>query len=62
MNKSRAVYAIIENDPLDKAIFRRVGTAFENRDGSVNILLDAVPLAGRLQIRDVPQEGRGAGR
>jgi hypothetical protein len=30
----------------------RVGVAFENKDGSLNVLLDALPLTGRLQIRD----------
>jgi hypothetical protein len=30
----------------------RVGVAFPNRDGSLNVLLDALPLSGRLQIRD----------
>jgi hypothetical protein len=29
-----------------------VGVAFENRDdGSLSVLLDAIPLSGRLQIR-----------
>ena len=30
----------------------RVGIGFVNRDGSINVVLDAVPLNGRLQIRD----------
>jgi len=30
----------------------RVGTAFANRDGSVNVYLDALPLGGKLQIRE----------
>jgi hypothetical protein len=38
----------------------RVGVAFPNRDGSLNVLLDAIPLSGRLQIRDraEPQNGK----
>jgi hypothetical protein len=48
------VYAIYEskNDGRDRARWVRVGVAFPNRDGSLNVLLDALPLSGRLQIRD----------
>lgn len=30
----------------------RVGVAFINRDGSETVYLDAVPLSGKLQIRE----------
>lgn len=30
----------------------RVGTAFMNRDGSMNIYLDALPISGKLQVRE----------
>ena len=48
------VFAIYEpkNDGRDRARWVRVGVAFPNRDGSINVLLDALPLSGRLQIRD----------
>lgn len=46
------VYTIVEKEGWDKGIWIRVGTAFENRDGSQNIILDALPLNGRLQVRD----------
>jgi hypothetical protein len=54
------VFAIYESKgPLrDRARWVRVGVAFENRDGSLNVLLDAVPLSGRLHIR--PRAGEGA--
>ena len=56
------VCAIFEpkNDGRDRARWVRVGVAFPNRDGSLNVLLDALPLSGRLQIRDrsEPQTGR----
>ena len=48
----KAVYAVIENDNLERPLFRRIGTAFVNRDDSLNILLDAVPLCGRLHVRN----------
>ena len=30
----------------------RIGTAFVNKDGSLNVYLDAMPLSGELHIRD----------
>ncbi|HZH04725.1 MAG TPA: hypothetical protein VEY30_13145 [Myxococcaceae bacterium] len=35
------------------SVWVRTGTAFANKDGSFNIVLDAVPLNGRLHVRDV---------
>lgn len=29
-----------------------IGIGFVNRDNSINVILDAIPLNGRLQIRD----------
>ena len=46
------VFAIYESkDGRDRARWIRVGVAFDNRDGSLNLFLDAVPLSGRLQVR-----------
>lgn len=47
----RAVYAVVPKQD-GKDVWLRVGSAFENRDGSETVLLDAVPIGGRLQIRD----------
>lgn len=30
----------------------RIGVAFLNRDNSINVILDSVPLSGKLHIRD----------
>lgn len=30
----------------------KIGIGFVNRDNSINVVLDALPLNGRLQIRD----------
>ncbi|MGH9891470.1 MAG: hypothetical protein ACREA0_05700 [bacterium] len=48
------VYAIYEAKDAGKERSRwvRVGVAFDNKDGSINVLLDALPLTGRLQIRN----------
>lgn len=49
------VYAISENPAAatgGKDRWTKIGIGFVNRDNSVNIVLDAIPLNGRLQIRD----------
>ncbi|MBI2962675.1 MAG: hypothetical protein HYY35_02880 [Deltaproteobacteria bacterium] len=62
------VYAIYESksEGRDRSRWVRVGVAFDNRDGSLNVLLDALPLSGRLQIRPrsggVPAEEGGEAR
>jgi hypothetical protein len=33
-------------------VWVRAGTGFLNRDGSVNVILDVLPLDGRLHIRE----------
>lgn len=49
--KNLAVYAIIERD--GKSYWLKVGAAFPNRDGSLNLYLDAVPVkSNRLQVRE----------
>ena len=35
-----------------KKFWLRIGAAFENRDGSLNVYMDAMPTNGQLQIRD----------
>jgi hypothetical protein len=36
----------------DRALWSRVGVAWEHRDGSIWARLEAVPLSGRLCLRD----------
>lgn len=48
--ESRTVFAITEKG--DKSYWTRIGAAFTNKDGSINLELDALPVSGRLQIRD----------
>ncbi len=49
----KAVFTIVErrNDP-NKKYWMRIGTAFVNRDGSWNVDLSALPVNGRIQLRD----------
>lgn len=50
----RPVYTIVER--TGRSHWVRIGTAFVNRDQSLNVLLDAVPVNGQLHIRE-PSEG-----
>lgn len=51
---------VVEDVPNRRSRWTRVGVAFENRDGSWNLKLSAVPIAGaKMQIRDpLPQDER----
>lgn len=42
-----------------KSFWLRIGTAWKNRDGSLNIRLNALPLNGALQVRKVENEETG---
>jgi O-succinylbenzoate synthase len=46
-----ALYAILERN--GKTIWMKVGAAFANRDGSIAVNLDAIPVGPyRLQVRE----------
>lgn len=57
-----AVYAIPESkDGEKKTFWPKIGVAFTNRDGSIAILLEALPLGtNRLQVREMRDDGRPA--
>ena len=57
---AKAVFTVIDGKNLDRPIFRRIGTAFINRDESLNVILDALPVSGRLHIRDAEVRRKGA--
>ena len=53
--KRQVVFSIREFK--DKSIWTRIGTAFTNRDGSLNVILDSLPIDGRLHIREESRRG-----
>ncbi len=56
------VYTIVERERDGKKFWVRIGSAFRNRDGSLNAYLDAVPVNGTMHIREQrPQSERDAG-
>jgi hypothetical protein len=58
-----AAYNVVERG--GRRFWNRVGSAFHNRDGSMNIYLDSLPRDGKIQIREddrerEPRKERGA--
>lgn len=50
--KVKDVFVIPERESEDKRYGSPIGVAFVNNDQSLNVVLDAIPLSGRLHIRD----------
>ena len=51
-----AVYTIVDSPkPNSKKNWVKLGNAVKNRDGSINVILDACPTNGTLHIRDIAQ-------
>jgi hypothetical protein len=46
----RQVFTVVDRN--GKSFWVRIGAAFGNYDGSETVLLDALPINGRIQIRE----------
>ena len=46
------VFTVIPQGDNKKPYWHRVGTALSNRDGSLSVLLNSLPVDGKLQIRE----------
>jgi hypothetical protein len=46
----RHVFTVVDRN--GKSFWVRIGAAFGNYDGSETVLLDALPINGKIQIRD----------
>ncbi len=53
------VFTITEREGQEKAFWNKVGSAFPNRDGSLNVVLNGNPVDGRLHIREAREDGAG---
>lgn len=47
----KAVYTVVDRGQ-GKSFWVRIGVGFTNRDGSLNLRLDAIPVNGALQVRE----------
>lgn len=50
--KIKDVFVIKETADKDFTQWIKVGVAFINKDGSLNVVLDTIPFHGKLHIRD----------
>lgn len=60
----KVVYTITEREVRGekKSFWTKIGAAFDNRDGSLTIRLEALPLNGVLQVREEePKQKDGGG-
>jgi hypothetical protein len=48
----KTVYTVVDRGPGNKSFWVRIGVGFTNRDGSLTIRLDALPVSGSLQVRE----------
>lgn len=61
-NKRFAVFSVkdITEGETKKTVWVRAGAAWKNRDGSLNIYLDVLPLEGKLHVREAIEDRRQA--
>ncbi len=55
MSNYKDVFTVVKNG--EKEYWNRIGTAFPNKDGSLTVRLNALPLDGRLAIRTPQRPG-----
>jgi hypothetical protein len=55
--KTFVAYQITETNKTDdngapRSFWNRIGTAWVNKDGSINVQLNSLPLDGKIQLRE----------
>jgi hypothetical protein len=55
-----AVFSIRESN--GKSVWVRAGSAWRNKDGSMNVYLDVLPIDGKLHIREALPDDFPAGK
>ena len=45
------VFSIRQSKPHGSTVWVKAGVAFANKDGSINVYLDVLPIDGKLHIR-----------
>ena len=54
MATTQALFGIVEREGRDRGFWTRIGTAFQNQDGSWNLRFDYVPTNGSATIQMRP--------
>lgn len=52
-----SIKELLENDQK-KSVWVKAGSAWVNRDGSINVYLDVLPLDGKLHVREALDDKR----
>ena len=58
-SKMKIVYVISERN--SRKFWNRIGVAFVNPDGSLNVKLEAIPVSGEMHVRDYLPRDESAG-
>jgi hypothetical protein len=53
MDPSKVKIAYTTNERNGRTFWNRIGVAFLNRDGSINVRLESLPVSGEMHIRDL---------
>ena len=64
-SKRLEVWTINKKEGQEKGYWCRIGSAFVNKDGSLNCFLDALPINGTMHIREPKErddDNRGGNR
>lgn len=59
--RRKELFTVVERGEGERGFWVKIGAAFENRDQSWSLVFDALPVNGRVQMRD-PYEADGDGR
>lgn len=54
---THAVYTVVDRDGGGRSAWVRIGSAYTNRDGSLTLKLDALPVHGTMQVRALTAAG-----
>ncbi|MCP5464291.1 MAG: hypothetical protein H7A33_04615 [Deltaproteobacteria bacterium] len=57
--KIKDVFVITPRGERGENTWTKIGVAFVNRDQSLNVVLDAVPITGKIHIRDSQPARKG---
>lgn len=60
---TQAIFGVVQREGMEKGFWTRIGTAFQNQDGSWNLRFDYLPTdrAATVQMRPVKSAEEGAG-
>ena len=55
-DKRQMMFAYTVTERGDRTFWTKIGVAFTNKDGSINVRLDAIPVSGTVCLRSAKSE------